>query len=154
MGIISKVTKNIEGKAHYYKFPVWYDYTVGIAGEVFAKNLKEKGVLTGAKCPCCGKVYLPPRVYCEECFEEIKDFLPLDPVGVVETYCEVCEDIDGNKFEKPKVVAFVRIDGSCGGLFGYVEGSIQIGEKVKAEIVEEGKRTGTIFDIICFKKVG
>jgi uncharacterized OB-fold protein len=154
MGIISKVTKNIEGKAHYHKFPVWYEYTVGVAGEIFAKNLKEQGLLTGAKCPCCGKVYLPPRVYCEECFEEIKEFLALEPVGVVETYCEVYEDIDGNRFDKPKVVAFVRIDGSCGGLFGFIEGGVQMGDKVKAQLVEKRKRTGTVSDIVCFKKVG
>jgi uncharacterized OB-fold protein len=99
-------------------------------------------------------VYLPPRVYCEECFEEIKEFLALEPVGVVETFCEVYEDIDGNKFDKPKVVAFVRIDGSCGGLFGFIEGGVQMGDKVKAQLVEKRKRTGTVSDIVCFKKVG
>lgn len=150
MGMIEKLTKITDAIAYPGKFPVWYEYTLGPAGRVFAENLQRKGLLTGAKCPRCGHVYLPPRIYCENCFEDITDFLALAPIGVVETFTDVFEDLDGNRLKSPKRVAFIRICGSDGGLFAFVEDEVTIGDEVEAVLKEQ--REGTLKDILYFRR--
>ena len=44
-----------------------YLYTNGAAGDRFFTNLKKKGTFLACKCPECNKVFLPPRMYCEDC---------------------------------------------------------------------------------------
>ena len=161
MGILKKITKNIDALSWKGNFPVHYLYTVGDAGEKFFKNLKEKGVFTGAKCPVCSKVYLPPRIYCEECFEEIKEFPKLPLTGKIETFTIIKEDIEGKPFNERRAVAFVRIDGSCGGILGFIitnkPDDIKIGTTVKARLKSFRKRQGLMDDIEGFeliKKMG
>ena len=50
-----------------------YAYTLGIAGERFFKEIKENGRIMGARCKKCGKIYVPPKLYCEECFEKLEE---------------------------------------------------------------------------------
>jgi len=51
-----------------------YSYTAGQALSVFLNGLKE-GKILGRKCNKCGRIYVPPRMYCEDCF------VPHEPVG-------------------------------------------------------------------------
>ncbi|MEM4372343.1 MAG: zinc ribbon domain-containing protein, partial [Metallosphaera sp.] len=44
-----------------------YVYTAGPDGEKFLRGLRE-GKILGRKCPRCGRIYVPPRMYCEDCF--------------------------------------------------------------------------------------
>lgn len=152
MGNLSKVTKNVDGIAYPYEFPVYYEYTVGKSGKVFLDGLK-KGRITGAKCPECGKVFTPVRIYCEECFEEITEFPKLPNTGTVETFTVVAHDIHGKPFKSPKTAAFVRIDDSCGGFFAFIEGDVEIGDAVKAVFKPVKQRTGAMEDIVGFKPV-
>ncbi|MBM4386815.1 MAG: Zn-ribbon domain-containing OB-fold protein [Deltaproteobacteria bacterium] len=154
MGIINKVTRNIAGLNKKGDFPVYYLYTTGAAGRIFFGNLKEKGEFTGGKCPACSRVYFPLRIYCEECFEEIKEFVKLPLKGRVVTFTVVARDIDGRGFDAPRTAAFVNIEGSCGGIFGFVkDGGVEIGDQVEAVLKSKKERNGTMDDILHFRKL-
>lgn len=107
-----------------------YEYTAGVAGEEFLKKLSE-GKILGAKCPKCGKVYVPARLYCEDCFvktefTELKEIKPY-----LDTYTIIYADNQGNKLEKPQVIGLVRFKGTVGGILAFVEGEPRIGSEVE-----------------------
>ncbi|QKR00068.1 Zn-ribbon domain-containing OB-fold protein [Metallosphaera tengchongensis] len=108
-----------------------YVYTVGSDGENFLKGLKE-GKILGRKCPKCGKVYVPPRMYCEECFVENGEYLELKE-AYLETFTVVYYDSDGNRLEKPVTIGLIRFHGASGGLLAYLDGVPEIGRKVEIE---------------------
>ncbi|QIW24716.1 Zn-ribbon domain-containing OB-fold protein [Sulfolobus sp. S-194] len=109
-----------------------YVYTVGVAGEEFFNGLKQKKII-GGKCPRCGRIYVPARLYCEECFVK-NDFVEVTSRPYIDTYTVIYKDDEGNKLEKPQVIALIRFEGTHGGLLGYVEGEANIGKEV--EILE------------------
>src|SRR2546422_9609104 len=99
--------------------PVQYLYTAGVAGERFFQTLRRKGVFAVTTCAECQVTYLPPRLYCERCFADLSEaWAEVAPSGRVHTYTVVHEDQDGRPLDPPQVVAFVRIDGTSGGLIG------------------------------------
>ncbi|WP_218184355.1 Zn-ribbon domain-containing OB-fold protein [Aeropyrum camini] len=44
-----------------------YMFSAGQAQSRFLQGLRE-GRILGVRCPRCGRVYVPPRSYCEYCF--------------------------------------------------------------------------------------
>src|SRR2546426_6033868 len=99
--------------------PVQYLYTAGVAGERFFQTLRRKGVFAVTTCAECQVTYLPPRLYCERCFADLSEaWAEVAPSGRVHTYTVVHEDQDGRPLDPPQVVAFVRIDGTSGGVSG------------------------------------
>lgn len=132
-----------------------YIYTAGIAGEKFFMALKEEGKLIAAPCKKCGITYLPPRMYCEQCFERLEEYVEVPPSGVVDTYTITYEDSDSEKLEDPVIVAFIRIDDTDGGLIhqlGDIDPSeAKIGMRVTAVFKDKSKRKGGLKDIEYFK---
>ena len=106
-----------------------YVYTVGYAGEEFFKGLKE-GKIIGSKCPKCGKVYVPPTLYCEECFVETQ-FVEVKGRAYLDSYTIIYKDFDGNKLETPQVIGFVKFEGTNGGLLAIVEGEPKLDGEVE-----------------------
>ena len=97
--------------------PVEFLYTPGVAGLRFFQTLKQKGVLAVTFCAECTVTYLPPRVYCENCFADLSDAWQEVPGrGRVHTFTLVRVDRQGRRLQTPEIVAFVRIDGTDGGL--------------------------------------
>lgn len=106
-----------------------YLYTVGIAGEEFAKGL-EAGKIIGSKCPRCGMTYVPSRLYCEECFCKTES-VEVRSTPYIHTYTVIYTDDKGNKVNPPQKIAMVRFEGVKGGLLAIVEGEVKIGKKVR-----------------------
>ncbi len=132
-------------------------YTVGIAGERFFREIQENGEFLGTVCPTCGITYVPPRLYCEQCFAHLDEWVEVPTTGRVYTFTVVHLDLDGNRLPEPRVMAFVHIDGSDGGLvhfLGEVEpDQVCIGMCVEAVFKEKADRKGSILDIAYFKPV-
>ena len=63
-----------------------FHYAVGMYGSKFFKELKERRVFLGTRCPKCRKVYIHPRRVCGECFVEMKDFVEVGPKGRIGTF--------------------------------------------------------------------
>ena len=132
-----------------------YIYTMGIAGERFFNEIKKSGRIMGAKCKKCGTVYVPPRTYCERCFERLEQWLDVGKRGIVHTYTLAHIDINGSKLKEPTIYAMIKIDGTNGGLIhklGNVDPEkVKIGQKVEAVFKPKQKREGSINDIEYFK---
>jgi len=134
-----------------------YIYTMGIAGERFFNEIKKNGKIMGVKCKKCGLVYVPPRIYCERCFEKLEQWLDVGRRGTVHTYTIAHIEIDGSKLKEPTIYAVIKIDGTAGGFIhkiGEVDPEkIKIGMKVEAIFKPKEKREGSITDIRYFKPV-
>ena len=135
--------------------PVQYLYTAGVAGERFFQTLRSRGVLAVTRCAECQVTYLPPRLYCERCFTDLSQaWAEVAPGGRVHTYTVVCEDQDGRPLDPPQVVAFVRIDGTDGGLIGRLLRlrlqDVRVEMPVDAVLAPPRRRRGRMDDILGF----
>ena len=51
--------------------PVHHRYTLGVAGGLFFRAMRDERCLLASRCSNCREAFLPPKLYCERCFEEI-----------------------------------------------------------------------------------
>ena len=145
---MSSETIRVEGD-----FPVYFRYTVGVAGERFFREIMENGRLIASRCPSCNLNYLPPRIYCERCLSKLEEYVPIDNVGTVETFSVCYRDSDGNELAQPTCVALVRFRGAHGGLVHRTRTKVSVGDRVQAIFREKSKRVGSILDIEHFEKI-
>ena len=148
-------TKPLCEKLGFQGVLLYGQYTYGIAGERFFREIKDNAKITGTKCQNCYLIYLPPRIYCERCFEGLEEWCEIENKGEIYTYTISWVDLDGSRLEQPAVVALVKFDGVYGGLVHKVAEispeKVKIGMKVAA--VYEEEREGSILDIKYFKPV-
>lgn len=132
-----------------------YVYTLGVAGEQFFNEIKENGRIMGAKCPSCNLVYVPPRMYCEKCFEKLGEWVNVGKKGVIHTFTVATIDVDGKKLKKPVIFALIKFKDACGGLvhkIGEIKPQrVKIGMKVEAVLKPSADREASINDIKHFK---
>lgn len=132
-------------------------YTVGIAGEKFFRSIKDDGQFMATVCPDCDITYVPPRLYCEQCFAHLDDWVEVQPVGRVHTFTVLHQSLDEEPLPKPRIMAFVHIDGTDGGLVHNIDevepGEVYLGMRVEAVLKEKGEREGSITDIRYFRPV-
>ena len=134
-----------------------YSYTYGIAGEKFFKEIKENARIMGTRCKKCGLVYVPPRLFCERCFEKLDEWVKVSKKGKIHTYSVAYIDVDGTKLKKPIIWAMVKIDKVHGGLVHKLSEvnpeKVKIGMHVEAVFKEKKERIGSMLDIKYFKPV-
>ncbi|MFO7743172.1 MAG: Zn-ribbon domain-containing OB-fold protein [Anaerolineae bacterium] len=132
-------------------------YTMGIAGEKFFRAIKEDAQLQATICLDCDITYMPPRLYCEQCFAELDEWVDVEPLGHVHTFTVVHQDLDEKPLPEPLVIAFVTLDDTDGGLIHYLgevePEDIYLGMPVQAVFKPEDEREGSITDIECFRPV-
>ena len=134
-------------------FPVYFRYTVGVAGEKFLREIKDNGRLIGSRCRKCGVTYIPPRIYCERCMTRLDEYVNIGNTGTVESYTTCHKNALGEALRQPTTVALVRFNGTHGGIIHYVHGDIAIGDKVRPIFKDKMQRTGSILDIAHFEKL-
>ena len=129
-------------------------YTLGHGYEKFFQGLKE-GKIIASRCSKCGLTYLPPRIYCEECLDEVEEFVEVKQNGFIIGYTIQNIDKDGNELEEKIIWALIGFEGIRGGIFHKLEGidpdEIYIGMPVKPVFRED--RKGSINDIKYFTKI-
>ena len=135
-----------------------YLYPSGVAGNKFFKHIMKNDSFLASKCSKCEKVYLPPRLYCEDCFCEIPEdeWIEVPATGTIKLHTAVTIDAKGEKLERPKVIGMINIDDTDGTILGViktenVEEELR-GLKVKAVFQPKDKREGTLKDILYFTK--
>lgn len=137
--------------------PLYHRYTAGIAGEKFLRALKDEGKLFGAKCPKCGYVYVPARLYCERDATHLDDstWVQVGSEGELVSFSAVYVDLDGNPLDTPQWVGLVRLKGASGVLMhclGEVKPeSLRVGMTVQVVLKPASERVGSIRDIAYFK---
>ncbi len=134
-----------------------YLYPSGIAGDKFFKHLMQNDTFLASRCKKCNKVYCPPRLYCEDCFEEIPEsnWKQVPATGTVKLFTVAKLNAHGEKLESPKVVAMIEIDGTNSTMLGLIktndfEKNLS-DARVKAILRPKDKREGTIKDILYWE---
>lgn len=143
-----------------------YEYTAGEALSKFLLGLKESKIL-GTACDRCGRVFIPPRLYCSYCFREVDRWIEATDEGVVVTAALSYIAADRSRLERPIVIGVVKLDvvdkkyddrffpGLMHYLCGFTEEDVKsmkiFGARVKARW--KSNREGSVRDIECFEKI-
>ncbi|MFQ6089286.1 MAG: Zn-ribbon domain-containing OB-fold protein [Candidatus Methanofastidiosia archaeon] len=140
----------------YWKPNLWYSWSCGVAVSRFLQELKN-GRLVGRKCRMCGRILIPPRMFCELCFRETDKWVYLKDTGHVNTYAISYIAYDASRIKEPVIPAVIEIDGASKDmgilhLLGEVEPEdVEIGMRVKALFKPADERKASITDIKYFK---
>jgi uncharacterized protein len=156
MAILERTYRNIDTR--YWNpgassFPVKNRYTAGVAGQRFFEELKENGTIYGTPCRKCGLTFVPARLYCEQCFARLEEWVDVGVEGTVFASTVVHVAKDGSLKETPAIIAAVKIaDGLLMHRLGECEaGAVTPGMPVTAVLKPKAERTGSILDIEYFK---
>jgi len=157
MALLERLSKNIQLKAWEGEFPVRYLYTYGVAAEKFFRNIKDRGSITGIRCPRCNLIYVPPNIFCERCFDRLEEWVDVDPKGKLYSFTVCHLTRDGSRREDPSIIGIIKIDGTEGALIhrlGEVEKKeLKIGMTMEAVLKNSKEREGSILDILYFRPV-
>ncbi|MEE8174519.1 MAG: Zn-ribbon domain-containing OB-fold protein, partial [Dehalococcoidia bacterium] len=130
-----------------------YEWSAGIAGSRFFQEIRDNKRIMGTKCPKCSRVLVPPRIFCEECFVDVEEWVEVSSKGELVTFGESYLGTDGSKLKEPWIVGIIRLDGADGGLIHYIGEArpeeLKIGMRMEAVFNE--KRNGNILDIKHFR---
>jgi uncharacterized OB-fold protein len=145
-----------------------YNYTTGWALGRFLAGLKE-GKILGTVCKKCGRVFIPPRMYCSYCFREVDDWVEASGEGTVHTVVASYIEATRARAEEPKIVGVIKLDVPgynfddhffpgvlhyiCGASDEDVKNMKLFGARVRARFKPPRQRTGSITDIECFEVV-
>jgi len=135
-----------------------YAWTAGPAMSRFLKELKD-GRIIARKCHKCGRIMVPPRMFCELCFKSTDEWVYVKDTGTINTYSVSYLAADASRLKEPIIVAVINLDGASKGMgilhwLGEVkQENVKFGMKVKAVWKPLKERTGAITDIKYFKPV-
>ena len=134
-------------------FIVPYEYAAGQAGSRFFVELRDSKRIEGTRCAACKRVYVPPRTTCGVCFDELDEWVSLEPKGTLTSYTVVHYALPVHPVEAPFAYGIIQLDGADTGLthiIGEVDlGEIRIGMRVEAVFNDD--RHGNILDIKYFR---
>jgi uncharacterized OB-fold protein len=157
MAILEKVDKLHHAIAWRGDIPITNRYTAGIAGERFFRAIKEEGRFLGTHCEACDLIYVPATMFCERCFAELDEWIEVPNRGTIFTYTVLYRDLDEKPLDPPVILAYVKLDGSDGGLVHYLgeteKNLLYIGMEVEAVFKDVAEREGSILDIQYFRPV-
>ena len=150
-----KIARSGEARHWRGNIPVHHRYTLGIAGERFFRAMRDERRLLASRCSKCGDAFLPPKIYCERCFEEAADWIPVEGPGYVKSFTVLHLSLDEEPLKEPLVAAFIAWEGVRGGLLhrvgGVEPGGVRLGMEVEPVWADE--RAGTLDDIRHFRPV-
>lgn len=135
-----------------------FKWAAGAYGSRFLTEIRDNRKFVGAKCPKCGKVYVPLRRVCGPCFQELTELVPVSDEGEIVTYTVVSfgfvDPSTGKQKPVPYGYAAIQLDGADTFLLHFVDETdpekIKIGARVKAVFEDDGKRTGSLLDVKHF----
>ena len=135
-----------------------FNFWVGIVMDKFYDGLQEKKFI-GTKCSKCGKVFLPPRNRCGDCFAKAEDFIELPETGILKNFTVTSYKISERKsrnVKKDQIVGLVQIDGADTAMIVPVINinpeDLKIGMKLK--VVWAKRIKGHPNDIAGFEPIG
>jgi len=136
-----------------------YAWSAGIAIGRFLEELK-KGRIIASTCSKCGRIMVPPRIYCELCFKPTDGWTYVKDTGTINTFSASYLAADASRLKEPIIVAIIDLDGASKSMgiihkIGEVEDwkQLRIGMKVKAVWKPPEEREGAITDIKYFKPI-
>ncbi len=155
-------TKDVkEGKVPTEKFrpKAKFAWSAGIAMSRFLEELKN-GKIIATTCSKCGRIMVPPRIYCEKCYTPTDGWTYVRDTGVINTYSVSFLAADASRLKEPIIVAIINLDSASEGMgiihrIGEVKDwkEVKFGMKVKAVWKPPEERVGAITDIKYFKPI-
>ena len=135
-----------------------FRHTAGRVASHFLHALKEKRILA-LRCPRCRRVLMPPRPFCERCFQTLDEWVEVGQQGVLEAFT-VCYARFTGLPDPPYCLSLIKLDGADTALqhlLGEVEledvdrmkEAVRVGMRVEA--VWRDEREGGIQDISYFR---
>jgi uncharacterized OB-fold protein len=136
------------------ELPVGFRYTPGVGNSAFLEALRDRGVFLGSRCAGCGVTYLPARIFCERCFDELTPAVECGPGGTLESFTVGHVDVDGAPIDPPITLGLVRLDGADTVLVHRLIGieAPAIGMRVTA--ILRAERAASILDLDGFAPEG
>lgn len=135
-----------------------FNFWVGIVMDKFFDGLQEKKFI-GTKCSKCGRVFLPPRNRCGDCFAKAEDFIELPETGILKNFTVTSYKVTERKarnVNKDQIVGLVQIDGADNAMVVPVINTnpedLKIGMKLK--VVWAKRIKGHPNDIAGFEPIG
>ena len=135
-----------------------YAWATGVAMGRFLAELKE-GRIIARRCRRCGRVLVPPRMFCELCFRPTDEWVYVADTGTVLTYSVSYLGPAAERLKEPIIIAVIQLDGASPGVgilhkLGEVKPEeVRIGMRVKAVWKPPEEREGAITDILYFKPI-
>ncbi|MHA1490970.1 MAG: Zn-ribbon domain-containing OB-fold protein [Promethearchaeota archaeon] len=132
------------------KILIEYKYTMGGQSKFFIELMNNKKIL-GTKCKKCGKVWMPPRINCSECYEDT-DWIELPHTGTIQVSTIVWYGAAEFIQNVPYGCAFIKLDKADTALFqgvfseNLVPSKIKKGQRVKAVFKKKEEREGKMTD--------
>jgi uncharacterized OB-fold protein len=125
---------------------ITYKYSYGGISRFF-REIRDNKQLYGSRCTHCGKVWLPPRINCNECYAPT-EWQKLGDSAEVATYTIVYYGTSTFYDRTPYVCAFVKVDGAdtliMQNIFLKDIKKAKVGLKVKVQFKEQ--RNGDMGD--------
>lgn len=133
------------------KIVINYKYSLGGQSKFFIELKNNKKIL-GTKCKKCGKVWMPPRINCSDCYEDT-DWIELKQSGEILVSTIVWFTTSAFIKNVPYAIGFIKLDGVDTafnqGIFSenLIPSKIKKGKRVKAVFAKsrEGKMTDFFF---------
>jgi uncharacterized OB-fold protein len=158
------ISKNIleEEKDVYVKTGIVapeYNFWVGLVMDKFYDGLENKKFI-GSKCSKCGKVFLPPRKTCGDCFAKAaEEFVELPETGIVKNFTVANYNVNerkARKLKEPIIVGLVQVDGADTAMINRVINITpdEIKEGMRVKVVWADKIKGHPKDIKGFEPIG
>jgi hypothetical protein len=132
------------------KIHIDYKYTMGGQSKFFIDLMNEKK-LQGTKCQKCGKIWMPPRIACSDCYEDT-EWVELPHTGTIRVSTIVWYTTSDFIQNVPYGIAFIKLDEAdtalLQGIFSenLVPSKIKKGERVKAVFKRKEDREGKMTD--------
>jgi uncharacterized protein len=150
-----KITSESQVRTWTDHIPLQWKYTAGVAGDRFLRLLMQ-GKLQASFCKNCDKLYLPPKIYCRDCFAQLNEWKDIpDDSGSIYSFTKLPARSDGSKASE--VIALVKFDGVVGGILGRLkvakDDRPRIGTRVRLVFKPKNARTGDLSDIEYFEKI-
>jgi len=135
-----------------------YVWSAGVAIGRYLTELKN-GRMVGRLCSKCGRIVVPPRMFCEWCFRPNDRWVILKDSGVVNTFSVSQITADAKRIKEPLIPAVIQIDGTTDAGILHLVGEtdpeqVRFGMKVQALWKPPEERTGSITDIKYFRPIG
>ena len=152
--MLNKISQPSRARQVAGEIPIHHRYTLGVAGERFFKALRDERRLLVSPCPRCQARLLPPKIYCERCFEETDaEWETLTGPGYVRSFTVLHQSLDEEPLAAPEIVALVGWAGVRGGLIhrlgDVTPETVSIDMPVQPVWAEA--RTGAMSDISHFR---